>query len=245
VVSGLKDILNNDRIEAIAWYREKETGLGDFGRPCGNCRDILKQYCDPNLILLNGNENAVVYTRLKDFLFEDFRKIDASKIGTRFVNAGLSAMQGGNDVYLPDKMKSEVYGAVLIAENGWAWPGSHYTNVGYDSVTPVVSAIISWRNSYPKGTIEEDRLRLSRLLIVGEKQMPHVFYRDRQAILENDEVLRRFTKNSLPLKVQIVQVDGEAYETNVEEWLPHPFSPGAFRMDDVMQAQLENLTGKR
>jgi hypothetical protein len=68
-------------------------------------------------------------------------------------------------------------------------------------------------------------------------------YRDRQAILELDEILRMFKGSNSPLRVEIVKVGSnvEAYETNVEEWLPHPFSPGAFRMDDVTRAQLDKL----
>lgn len=244
--SGLRDKTESP-IEAIAWYfeskDEKKPVSEEFARPCGNCRDILLEYAGPELVLLTGNQKGIVYTKLKDFLFENFRRTDSSKIGASFIDRALSAARAGNDVYLPDRMKPEMYGAALVAENGWIWPGSHYANVSYDPVTPVMNAINSWYSSYPKGTIDENRLRLSKLLVVGEKQIPHVFYRDRQAILENDEILRKFTKSSTPLKVEILQVGGEAYETNVEEWLPHPFSPGAFRMDDVMMAQLGKLIG--
>ncbi len=252
VVSGLKD-LTNDPIEIIAWYREKETGPRDFGRPCGNCRDILRKYCDPNLILLNGNENAVVYTRLKDFLFEDFRKINLDHIETGSVEAALKGLFGGNDIYLPERMKNEPYGVALVSRSGEIWKGGHYTNVGYDSVTPLLSTIISWKNSYPNGAISKRHLELSKVVVVSQSGMPNVFYRDRQAILELDEVLRKFTKSPCPLQVELVHATKddrgnmiiyEARRTNVEKWLPHPFSPGAFRMDDVMEAQLEKLIGK-
>jgi cytidine deaminase len=243
VASGLRD-LTDQPIEAIAWYRKGEIKPTDFGRPCGNCRDILRKYCTPELFLLNGNEKAFVVAQLKDYLFENFRKIEFSKIDTSATRSALNAARGGNDVYLPEKMKPEIYGAALVAEDGSVWTGDHYSNVGYDSVTPVLSAVIGWHNDYPKGAVDKNRLRLSKLVIVGEHTTPDVFYRDRQAILELDEILRKFTKVG-PLKVQIINFDGLAYETNVEEWLPGPFSPGAFRMDDVMLGQLGKLVGEK
>jgi hypothetical protein len=111
--------------------------------------------------------------------------------------------------------------------------------------------IIAWDSSYPYGGISRRHLELKKLVIVAETGIPDTFYRDRQAILEMDEILRRFTKNPQPLRVDLVHAvkDGrgnttifEAKRTNVEEWLPNPFSPGVFRMDDVMEKQLRKLT---
>jgi hypothetical protein len=183
--------------------------------------------------------------QLKDYLFEDFRRVDFSNIDVPAVNAALAAARGGNDIYLPEKMKHKMYGAVIVSEDGQMWTGEHYTNVGYDSVTPVLSAVISWHNDYPKGIVDESRLNLSKLVVAGEYFTPDVFYRDRQAVLEMDEILRKFTDCKHPLEVQIVNAKGEVYETNVEEWLPAPFSPGAFRMDDVMHGQLGKLIGEK
>ena len=96
-------------------------------------------------------------------------------------------------------------------------------------------------------------MRLKKLVIASEGGVPSPFYRDRQAILELDEILRIYTGNPNPLRVEIIQAKDsvrgwaeavEAFETNVEEMLPHPFSPGAFRMDDVMMAQLVKLIGE-
>lgn len=253
VVSGLRDI-TSARIEAIAWYREQETGPGDFGRPCGNCRDILLKYCDTDTILLNGNEQAIVYTRLKDFLFDPKEKGNQKdfKINPYYVDLGIRAVRGGTDIYLPQEMKNDLYGAVLVAENGKAWVGSHYSNVGYDSIPAAMVALLNWKSNYPTGSLDDARLKLSKLILFGVGRTPSVFYRDRQAVLEMDEILRRYTKKGA-LDVQIVNVDPgyyengrviEAYVTNSEEWLPGPFSPGAFRMDDVMDAQLQKLIGR-
>lgn len=251
VVSGLRDQTDSP-IDAIAWYRDKETGPGDFGRPCGNCRDILRKYCGPETILLNGNETGFVYTKLKDFIFDNFKANELNNFTLGLVPQALRALRASTDVYLPEPMKKFLYSSLLIGDWSPTWPGSHYSNVGYDSVTPVLGSVISWKNSYPFGTISKRSLHLSKLLVVSETGIPDVFYRDRQAILELDEVVRRFTKKG-PLKIELVHakessngslVIHDSRITDTEEWLPHPFSPGAFRMDDVMDEQLAKLIGR-
>lgn len=244
VVSGLRD-LTTSPIEAICWYKKEGEVVTpeSFGCPCGNCRDVLRLYCDLNTVLINGNETGVVYAQLKDYLFESFRKESLSKVHKKGVVEALKAQELAIDVYLTEELKGKVYGAAIVAEDGTIWKGSQYSNCGYDAVTPVLSAVMNWRNSYPRGSVSEKHLHLSRLVIAGGPGMDTPLYRDRQAILELDEILRMFKGSSSPLRVEIVKVgkNVEACETNVDEWLPHPFSPGAFRMDDVTRAQLDKL----
>lgn len=64
VVSGLRD-LTESPIEIIGWNKEGEITEKDFGRPCGNCRDILTKYCSPETFLINGNDKEYVVTQLK------------------------------------------------------------------------------------------------------------------------------------------------------------------------------------
>lgn len=243
VVSGLRD-LTDSPIEVIGWHKDGEISSEDFGRPCGNCRDILSKYCNPETFLLNGNVKGYVVAQLKDYLFNEFRPIDPFNVDFRGVRAALDAAKGANNVYLPEKLKKDIYGAALITEDGMIWQGGGYTNVGYDAIPPIMNAIINWRWNYPSGTIQDKRLRIQKLVVAGEFKTPNIFYRDRQAILELDEILRKFTKNTEPLKVQIVSTHLDAFETDVEEMLPRPFSPGAFRMDDVMLGQLGKIIGK-
>lgn len=246
VISGMRDITESP-LKAIAWY-EKEGHLvtaNSIGRPCGNCRDVMNTYCSPDLVLLNGNESGVVFTKLKDFLFEDFRHVDMNSVSKAGVENALLAAEVSVDIYLSEKKKHQMYGAALVSEDGTVWRGTHYTNAGYDSVTPVISAVLNWMNDYPVCQVSEKHLKLSRLVIAGGSEMISPLYRDRQAILELDEVLRRYTGNNRPLRVEIVKVGDrvEAFETDTNEWLPYPFSPGAFRMDDVMHSQLTKLIG--
>ncbi|QQG41473.1 MAG: hypothetical protein HYV90_04940 [Candidatus Woesebacteria bacterium] len=253
-ISGLRDITASP-IEAVAWYLKKDKPgpiSESYARPCGNCRDVMLRYCDPSMALLTGNSEGIVFTRLSDFLHDDFDKIDTLNIDKLAVEIALGAVDSAVNIYLPEDLKRGVYGAALVSEDGATWMGSHYTNVGYDSITPVLSAVINWRNSYPLGTVSEKHLKLSKLVLASYGNMPKPFYRDRQAILELDEILRRYTGSKTPLPVEIVDASritngtvfvSSACSTDVEKWLPHPFTPGAFRMDDVMEAQLAQLVG--
>ena len=250
VISGMRDQTDSP-IKAIAWYRREDLPVDEhsFGCSCGNCRDVMRAYCGKDLVLLNGNENGIVYSLLSDFLFDDYTQIENELVRPYPTWIALSAARKGVDIYLPEGVKRNIYGAALVSEDGTVWPGVHYSNAGYDAVTPVLNVVLNWRSNYPGG-ISKRHLNLSKLVVAGDGIMPDPFYRDRQAILELDEVLRLATGRTAPLEVQLIKAKDSrmgyaeaesAFRTNTAEWLPHPFSPGAFRMDDVMKAQLTKL----
>ena len=206
--------------------------------------------------MLNGNETGIVYTQLRDFLFDKFKQGDQRHLKNNEVRHALAAADRGNDVYLPDRLKPKMYGAVLVGEGGniwqgkwWLkklWKGIHYTNAGYDAIPPVMNAVLHWQNDYPSGKVSQKHLGLQKLVVASRGDAPTPLYRDRQAILELDEMLRRYRGDNVPLPVELVQVNGKdvtVKQTNVDEWLPHPFSPGAFRMDDVILAELIKYVG--
>ncbi len=252
VLSGLSDITDSP-VEAIAWYKNLVEGENvtskDFGRPCGNCRDIMSHYGGPDLVLLNGNETGIVQAHLGDYLFTDFHESDLTGVNFSSVARALNAADRGVDAYLPEHLKQEVYGATLVSADGKSfWSGGLYSNAGYDAVTPVMSAIITWLNSDQVRTKSKESLNLSKLVIAGRGKMPNPFYRDRQAILEIDEILRRLNGDREPLRVEIVQKTSteeiNVATTDVNEWLPNPFSAGVFGMNDVLDAQLVKLIGQ-
>lgn len=247
-LSGLMDITESPA-EALAWYEKTHRLItsNDYGCPCGACLDVLKANCSSELILLNGNETGIVATQLKDYLYNGYRTGDSATINENQITRADMAIDQAVDVYLPQELKNRLYGAVLVGMDGTMWPGSLYTNAGFDAVPPIMSAVLHWRGDYPGTEVSERHLNLEKLVVVCRGKVPDPLYRDRQAILELDEILRRWKRNDTPLPVELVSVDGKDYtlkETNVSEWLPHPFTPGAFRMDDVMQAELEKLVGK-
>ena len=138
----------------------------------------MSRYCSPNLVLLNGNETGVVHSQLKDFLFDDFIRTELEIASDTGLKEALKSAEAGIDVYLPDSLKHRIYGASLVSEDGTTWSGSHYSNVGYDSVTPIMASVIHWLNDYPTGKVSERHLRLSKLVVAGGPQMFTPFYRD-------------------------------------------------------------------
>lgn len=249
-ISGLLDKTASP-IEALAWnFVEGKGSPTEFGRPCGRCRDRMLEYCGPELVLLTGNDQNIVYTKLKDFLFTDFTPIEKDAFTITGVNVALTACEHAVDVYLPAEKKQQMYGAVLVAADGTLLSGAHYSNAGFDSVSPGLGAVTHWRNRYLQGRVSEQYLNLEKLVIVGQHGLPQPLYRDRQAVLEMDELLRRYDPQRSPLRVELVHAvrDGDgrpsivkAAQTDAKGWLPHPFTPGEFRQDDVLQAQLDKL----
>jgi cytidine deaminase len=250
VISGLRDKTASP-IEALAWnFVEGKGSPAEFGRPCGRCRDRMLEYCGPELVLLTGNDQNIIYTKLKDFLFTEFSPLSPEELKITEVRAALTACEHAVDVYLPADKKKQMYGAVLVSADGTFLTGAHYSNAGFDSTSPGLGAVAHWRNSYPHGTVSEQYLNLEKLILVGQHGIPQPLYRDRQAVLEMDELLRRYNPNRAPLRVELVHAvregDGmpsivKAVLTDAKEWLPHPFTPGEFRQDDVLEAQLEKL----
>jgi len=251
VLSGLMDKTDSP-VEAIAFYKDGPITIDGFGKPCGNCRDILLDCTNPDLVILTGNEKGFVYTRLRDLTFEAFTPLDLSKINPDEVYQGIKALKGAADEYLPKEKQQEKYGAVLVSEQGDMWFGASYTNSTFDAVSPVLSAIIGWYNNYfascTSGEYPEESLYLSKLLLVGEGSAFHPLYRDRQAILELDEVLRSYTGNG-PLRIEMVGIKNDqpirAWKTTADEWLPYPSTPGAKGMKGIIEKKLDKLINQR
>lgn len=248
VISHVMDECGDVGIKAIAFYSAGEITQGSSACPCGNCRDVMRQYCSPDMVLLEGNEHHAVMSRFGDYLFEDYHAADPEKVGWVGVNGALRALGESITVYLPENLKRRVYGVALVAQNDQIWRGSLYTNAGYDAVTPALSAVQSWRNTLPL-IGRENHLRLDSIVVAGNEGIPDVLYRDRQALLELDEALMLHTGRKTPLPVFLIHMGAqgeliEAKGTDTKEWLPHPFSPVSFGMDDALKAQVMLFLGR-
>ncbi len=242
VISAFKDQYRDTPIKVIAFYSKFPVEKGGSACPCGNCRDVMAHYCSPDMLIIEGNEERALISRYEDYQFTDYAVADPEHpVLLRGLHEGVRALRESKTVYLPEKLKHDVYGAVIVSKSGRTWRGSLYTNAGYDAVTPALSAIQTWRNTIPDdGTV--DHLDIDHVLIVGTGKIPQILYRDRQAILELDEVLRQCTGRTEPLPIHLVNVNEEhtiveANKTDAVEWLPHPFSPGNFGMQDVIAAE--------
>lgn len=53
--------------------------LSDVCAPCGVCRQVLAEFCDPDLRIIMGTPDKIVVSTLKDLLPLSFGKNDLSK----------------------------------------------------------------------------------------------------------------------------------------------------------------------
>lgn len=53
--------------------------LSDVCAPCGVCRQVLAEFCDPDLRIIMGTPDKIVVSTLKDLLPLSFGKSDLSK----------------------------------------------------------------------------------------------------------------------------------------------------------------------
>ncbi len=195
--------------------------------PCGPCRDTLLQETNPDeLFMAAGNENIITVKKLRDYLKTDFQSIMTIETDLESVTDANQAIMMSDIDYLPEEMYEDVYGVCLVDKDGNRWIGGLETTAGYNEVSPGYAARIAWRNTIKPG---EKRPDLDRITVVQRHHLPTgIEYRDRQALLELDEMLMQKHGRTEPLRVDLVHIDDggpvEAAITTTQEWLPHPFS---------------------
>ncbi len=228
----------DDKLTAIGFYNREFSE--NPPAPCGKCRDAIKEYCDPKLVLLAGTEKRMTATPFKEYLFDSFKSVDPEDLSPQGYDEARVALGQSLDAYLPERMRSRLYGAALVGESRGIFRGSFYTNAGYDASPPILNAVQVWRNT-------AGDLDFSKVVLGAYDRLPKPSYRDRQALLELDESLMLATGREKPLEVELVSFDRQtgdvtgAAVTNSREWLPHPFSPAAFGMTRALERQIEVL----
>ncbi|MCL4384216.1 cytidine deaminase [Patescibacteria group bacterium] len=234
------------QLEALAYDVPPPITPTTFCIPCGRCLDILSAYASPDLAIVVGDSRRVSLTYLKDYLFADFANVPLDRVSPRGQDEAVLALKRGIDAYLPETHKDQVYGVALVGKDQ-IWRGSLYTNASYDAVTPILSAIQTWRNTLPLEPYDYSHFHLTKA-VVASFQRPHIFYRDRQALTDLDELIRLKFPSLGPLPVDMLQVDSktlrplQAWRTNAAEWLPFPYTPSSFGMHDTLHQLLTQLT---
>jgi cytidine deaminase len=227
-----------DPIKAIGFY--SPDAAENPPSPCGNCRDVIHEHCDPDLVLLTGSEKRMSLTPFKEYLFDSFAEVDPNSLEAVGHSDAALALNQALSTYLPDSMKSKLYGAALVTEGGNTYRGSFYSNAAYDSSPPLFNAIQTWRNT-------DSDLSLSKVVIASSKDIADPSYRDRQALLEFDEAIMLATGRKKSLPIELVTFDPNnkqvinAAMTDSREWIPHPFSPKDFGMDQALEDQISAL----
>ena len=238
VVSRIRDQYGNIPIKAIGFFKEGENvGV----TPCGACRDVLIQQTSLDLILVAGNEDKIVVNKLKDFTFENFRPIEPKNLDKVGIKDARIALDKGIDVYLPENLKKKVYGVSVVDQNTEKYRGSHYTNAGYDAITPGLAAVQTWNNSALK-----KRADIKKIIFVSRENIPSPFYRDRAALSELADITRLFANRQTGVQVELIQLDElnnikNAVITDTDEWLPRPFSARSFGMNEAIQDQYDKM----
>jgi len=233
-ISTAKQMYGERPVIGIGYYfPEGKLEVGTIAS-CGNCRDILIEEA-PDAIIAAGNEGGLVIGNVNLMRFTPAVSVPAQSISPQVINGCLRAKDMGIECYLPESLKPVVYVALLLTEEGSLIPGSLYTNAGYDYIPPGISALQCYRHSTAA------RGDIKGAFFAGFGALPDVYYRDRQALLELDEVLQTRFNRPGPMSVTCVNIDtatgrvAEAVQTNVGEWMPYPFSPRSFGMDSVIQ----------
>lgn len=226
-IDNLRQTVGSTAIKVISFYNEsRDLAKLLTSSPCGPCRDTVLQEASRDTFFTEGNEDIISVSRLRDFLKDDFTPTSILDLDLGSVADGEIARFFSDYEYLPMEMLAEVYGVVLLDKNGNRWRGGLETTSGYDEVSPGYSARIAYKQSLRPETTYPD---LDRITVVRRWGLPtNIEYRDRQALLELDEVLMKKHGRTEPLRVDLVHVDDngpvEAVTTNTLEWLPRPFS---------------------
>lgn len=251
-IDNLRQRFGDTAIKVISFYNESRN-IAELSNtsPCGPCRDTLLQEASPGTFITEGNEDIISVSRLQDFLKDDFAPISILETDLDSVADGEIARFFSDYEYLPDELLAQVYGVVLLDRDGNRWRGGLSTTAGYDEVSPGYAATITYKNSLRAETAYPD---LDRITVVRRYDLPtNIEYRDRQALLELDEVLMKKHGRTEHLPVDLVHIDDagpiEAVRTNTLEWLPRPFSAAALGLpipehQSDRYAYLENKIGE-
>lgn len=243
-IDNMRQRFGDTAIRVISLYSESRN-LDELSvsSPCGPCRDTLLQEVSPATFITEGNEDIISVSRLADFLKEDFASLSILDTDLESLADGELARFFSDYEYLPPELLGDIYGVVLRDSDGNRWRGGLSTTSGYDEVSPGYAAKITYQNSLHPETTYPD---LDRITVVKRFGLPtNIEYRDRQALLELDEVLMQKHGRTEPLRVDLVHVDDggpvKAVTTNTVEWLPRPFSAATLGLS-VPEQQSDRYT---
>jgi len=244
VISHIRDVYGKVPIKAIGFYKDGDVDQLTIS-PCGACRDVLIQQTSPDLLLVAGNKDNIVVSKLKNFTFENFKPIEGQEFTKgRAVDNALIALNQGVDAYLPQDLKRKLYGVAIVDQMGRNYRGSLYTNAGYDAITPGLAAVQTFINSNI-----DHRVDINQIVFVSKNNIPSPFYRDRVALSELCDITRLSTNRQSSIEVQLIQMDesdniSKVSVTNTDEWVPYPFSARSFGMDEVIERQYAKMFNK-
>ncbi|MEK6942656.1 MAG: cytidine deaminase [Nanoarchaeota archaeon] len=242
IVAALETFGREDPIEVIAFAG---LGGGEIASPCGNCRDSIRQYADPNnLVIINAPREGgkAVLVPGRAYFKSDFIEVkETGELRFAAIKQAVLAEQSAYDIY-STKSSPKIYGAVIACENGSIFRGSFRGDVAYHPDLPISAAIANFRD----GSDDPSRKSIREIVVASTGSIPDVMYKDRQHALELAEAMQSLNgRSGNPLPVYLVNMGNDGsmkiFKTDTNEWLPHRFSPKHLGLEGAMAGSYAKL----
>lgn len=225
----------DDKIVAIAFASDEDVKEdSQWVTSCGNCRDLVKQYCDPNGIFIEGKPDGLFrHYHFSKLYFDSFHPLELEKLDNAVpqeaLDSALRAMRLSYDIYT-----GKTYGASIITPS-YMFSAGIEGDVAYHPTLPLRNVITCLKY----GTYNRKELNAEKVIVAGPKALD-VPYKDRQYLFEFVELLRAAGLRKEPVEVYIIETNEadepkRAWKTDSDEWLPFPFSPSVLGMEEKMK----------
>ncbi len=232
----------NARVQAIAFAGNYPEPIA----PCGGCRDVIKEYGTPDMVMLAGNQKGgkIFLTRASEsYFFDNFTPISQERLSGANAKAVSEARKAESQAHSIYTTQDKVYGAAIVCRNGNIFRGSLALDAAYHPIYPITAARSNLRDS----SNDPERLDITSLVIVQTGRMPDVPYLDRQQLLELDGLSKAATDRAGPIPVFMYELDAEGKivrvaQTDSDEWLPNAFSVLQLGMGCQLSESAKKLT---
>ena len=237
----LVDIKKGEVLDAISILAGDP---GNIATPCGNCRDVLKQYGDKDSVIISASPNGglATVTPLQSYFKDDFSQVSDLRQFSLLNKSVLMARKGeiwSDTLGTKDEF---AYGAAIESHDGELFFGGLEGSIEYHPVPPIKCAMIVMKYS----SENPNRFNIKGITLTKKGGMPKVTYRDRQYLRGLADRVNAFYHRREPIPVTLLQLSeaGEAekgWATNSDEWLPHPFTAINLGLENGLEESIRKL----
>jgi cytidine deaminase len=245
VIDRILELFPGKKIEVIGFYGE---GLQTVPASCGNCRDRMREIMtEDSQVIAGSDKDNLLVVPFKSLLKEDFAFTNMPR-GTdqlKAIEKAHSAYAKSYDIYTNN---NKIYGAAILTDAG-IFVGGFEGDVAYDPTLALRTAVLSLKYS----SDNPKRFKVKEAFIVGGKELlgaenslNTIPYKDRQQFLEfvylSNIISGKSDDNPVPITIALKDyANSYFYETNSNEWLPHPFHPKVLGMDKELEAYVKRI----
>lgn len=216
---GKKDIEDKTVIGIVAGEE------GNVATPCGNCRDIMLDTLGKNIEIVSGapTGGTAVVVPFERYLYDVFPA--EKELPERLLLGVGRHYHLLREVYMPSNIHQERVYVAAVSSSGSTRVGTLSIGCDFHPIYPIENAL--------RRLWDCRQTSVDMVTIVTSSEIPHVMYRDRQALYNahhNAELLAG--KKSDP-QIVLITIDEngvptQGSRTSVKEWLPFPFSTKNF-----------------